>query len=254
MENPKNERRRIANRSPRFAETRWTLIFAVQQSDDTEVSARSMNEICLMYWYPLYAYVRRRGYTSTDAEDVVQSFFEKLIAKESLLGARPETGRLRGYLLSALRNHMSDQWDKQSAIKRGGGAKVFSIDSDIAQERWQFDAAFVEEPDAGCVYDREWALNLLEQTLERLRSDYCAKGLSVYYNTLEPLIGPNAGKMPSYDAFATELQIPVNSVKSAVYRLRKRFRKLLQEEIALTVSTEEEVEEEMRYLIEVLSK
>jgi RNA polymerase sigma-70 factor (ECF subfamily) len=218
-----------------FTTTHWSVVLRAADGDSPQAVA-ALEQLCRTYWYPLYAYVRREGHTATDAQDLTQEFFARLLARNSLAQVRPQKGKFRSFLLAALRHFLSDQRDRARAVKRGGGAEVLSLDAQEAEERYRLEP--VERLDAEKIYERRWAMTLLEQALMRLRDESAAAGDS------EVTCGEAA----------TELGLSESAVKSAVHRLRERYRAFVLEEIAHTVADPAEIKAEIRYLITVMSQ
>jgi RNA polymerase sigma factor (sigma-70 family) len=206
--------------------------------------------LCRTYWYPLYAYVRREGHAPEEAQDLTQEFFARLLARNSLAQVAPEKGKFRSFLLAALRHFLSDQRDRARAVKRGGGAELLSLDAQEAEERYRLEPA--EQLDAEKIYQRRWAMTLLGQALTRLRDENIAAGKAQWFERLRDFVaGDNE---VSCGETATQLGLTESAVKSAVHRLRQRYRELVREEIAHTVAEPAEIEPEIRYLISVMSE
>ena len=221
----------------RFAATRWTVVLAARR--ETSPQARvALEELCRQYWYPLYAYVRRSGYESHEAEDLTQEFFVRLLAKNYLAEVDPEKGKFRSFLLASLKHFLANEWDKARAQKRGGGRTFVSLD---AETRYRQEP--VDELTADKLLDRQWALALLEQVLGRLEAETDPK----QFAALKPFLTAEKEAIP-YANVAGQLETSEGAVKVVVHRLRQRYRKLLREEIAHTVASPAEVDEEIRHL------
>jgi RNA polymerase sigma-70 factor (ECF subfamily) len=222
-----------ANRKPndpRFAQTQWSL---VRKAAGTDSSARlALEKLCQAYWYPLYAFVRRTGSSPHDAEDATQGFFLHLIDKGALAKVDQELGTFRSFLLAALKNFMSHEREKANAQKRGGGQTPVALDAHSAEERYALEPKDSLSPDR--LYDRRWALTLLERTQLRLRHEYLAGGKGELFDTL------------------ARLGMTEGALKTAVHRLRDRYRATLRSEVAETVADPADIEEELRFLIESL--
>ncbi len=217
---------------------------------DTPRSAAALERLCRIYWYPLYAHVRRRGYGPEDAQDLTQEFFARLLAKHWLNMADAHRGRFRTFLLAALDHFLANEWARAHCTKRGGGKAVFSLDSEGAEARYHVEPA---DPDAGRLYERRWALTLLECVFERLRGEFTPLDRSERFEQLQPhLIGDKTGQ--TYAALAGAWQTTEAALKMTVSRMRRRYRQLFLEEIAQTVSAPEEVEAEVRHLRAVLAR
>ncbi len=232
-----------------FATTHWSVVLAAGQHESPQ-AAEALEKLCRTYWYPLYAYVRRSGHSPEDAQDLTQEFFARLLARDSFAHVGPQKGKFRSFLLTALRHFLSDQWRQARAVKRGGGAEVLSLDALEAEERYRLEP--VERMDAEKIYERRWALTLLEQALQRLREESAAAGKTKLFEALESLV---AGESDiSCGEVAVKLGLTDSAVKSSLHRLRERYRALVREEIAHTVAEPAEVEAEVRYLITVVSQ
>ena len=209
----------------------------------------ALEKLCQTYWYPLYAYVRRRGRSPEDAQDLTQEFFARLLEGNWVERADRQKGKFRSFLLTAMNHFLSDQWDKARAQKRGGGAIPVPLQLDTAETRFGLDPADRTTPEQ--VYERRWALALLDEVLRRLRREYEEEGKAEIFATLYPcLIGERTAQ--PYAELAAKLCVSEGTVKSAVHRLRQHYRRLLREEIAHTVSEPGEVDEELRHLFTVL--
>jgi RNA polymerase sigma-70 factor (ECF subfamily) len=210
-----------------------------------------LEQLCRGYWYPLYAFVRRRGYNQEDAEDLTQGFFAHLLRKDFLSGVGPEKGRFRSFLLACLKHFLADEWEKARTAKRGGSCPAVRLDFAGAEERYQLEACVEADPES--LYERRWALDLLDQVLNRLRREAVASGREAVFEQLQ---GCLLGERPTetYAQLGSRLGMKETAVKVSVHRLRRRYRELLHEEIAHTVTHPEEIDEEMRYLLEVVSR
>jgi RNA polymerase sigma factor (sigma-70 family) len=227
-----------------FATTHWTVV--VQAGHRTTPEAeRALEELCRTYWYPLYAYVRRRGHGPADAQDLTQEFFARLLAKHWIASADREKGRFRTFLLVAFKRFLANEWDREHAQKRGGFAPVVSIDEELAESRFASEPAHNVPPDV--LFDRHWAMTLLEGTMTQLREEYIASGRAKLFEYLQSCLAREESALP-YAEIAARLNLTEAAVKMAVQRLRARYREILRAEIAHTVSSPEEVEEEIRHL------
>jgi RNA polymerase sigma-70 factor (ECF subfamily) len=215
------------------------------QDKDSPRTKEALETLCRTYWYPLYAFVRQQGHSPADAEDLTQGFFGRLLAKDYLKSVAREKGRFRTFLLTALRHYLCDEWDRQHAKKRGGFTSIISIDQELAESRFTAEPAHEIQPDV--LFDRQWALTLLERTLSRLREEYVTSGRARLFELLQNCLTGDEAAL-SYAALAARLKLTEAAVKMAVHRLRARYREILKAEIAETVSSPEEVEEEMRHL------
>ena len=227
-----------------FATTQWTVVLAAGRRS-TPQSDHALEELCRTYWFPLYAYVRRRGYTKEDAEDLTQAFFARFLAKNYLKGLSAERGRFRAFLLTALKHFLINEWDRARCQKRGGGAAHLSLDWQTADTQFQIAATAELSPDKA--FDREWALTLLAKVIERLRVECDADGKLKQFEQLKLFLTVGKGAV-SYGDVAKTLGMDEPAVRVAAHRLRKRYRQLLRDEIAQTLSDPTQVAEEMQAL------
>ncbi len=233
----------------RFATTRWTMVLAAGRRSSPE-AARALEELCRVYWYPLYVYVRRRGHAKADAEDLTQAFFARLLEKDFLRAAAREKGRFRTFMLVAFQRFCANEWDRARAQKRGGGQTILSLNLDTAERRYHAEPA--DELSADRIFERRWALTLIERTIARLRGEYEAAGKGSDFDLLKTFLTADSDTIP-YAELSAKLGQSEGALRVAVHRLRKRFRELFRQEIAQTVSSPEEIEGELRYLLSVLS-
>jgi len=230
-----------------FTTTHWSVVLAAQ-GESTEAKA-ALEKLCRTYWWPLYGFVRRQGYKPEEAQDLTQAFFARLLERRDLETVRQERGRLRSYLLASIKNFLSEARHREMTVKRGEGRPLISLEDLLARERADQEPAHRLSADR--IYERRWALTLLEQVLVRLRAEYEAAGKLPLFDRLKELLARESGQ-PSQAEIAAELQMTENAVKQAFHRLRYRYRQLLQEEIAHTVAAQEDVEDELRHFIAVL--
>jgi RNA polymerase sigma-70 factor (ECF subfamily) len=233
-------------RSPaQFDTTRWSLVLSAAHRSSAESDA-ALETLCRAYWYPLYVYARRRGYSSEDASDLTQEFFARLLEKRLVASADRSTGRFRSFLLASLKHFLANEWDKARAQRRGGGHAPISIDARAAEGSYRLEPA--HDLTAERIYERRWALTLLEQVLRRLRAEYVGSGKEDLFESLKAaLIEP--GQAASYRELGHILGMSEGAVKVAVHRLRRRYRDLLVDEIAETVASRSDVDEELRTLL-----
>ncbi|MBM3859121.1 MAG: sigma-70 family RNA polymerase sigma factor [Verrucomicrobia bacterium] len=227
-----------------FATTRWTVVLAAGQRRAPQARA-ALGELCRTYWFPLYAYVRRHGRSKEDAEDLTQAFFARFLEKNYLDGLDRERGKFRAFLLAALKHFLANEWDKSQRQKRGGGMTPLSLDWQDADSRYQIDPPDNLTPDK--LYDRAWAVTLLERVIIRLRDECVADGKALLFEQLRPFLMVGKSAIP-YPDVAARLGMNEGAVRTAVHRLRQRYRHLLRDEIAQTLADPAQVEEELRAL------
>lgn len=240
----------VGGRPPVFVTTHWSVVLSARRKDSPQ-SAAALETLCRTYWYPLYAYVRRQGHSPPDAQDLTQEFFARLLEKDYLKAAAQEKGRFRTFLIVALKRFLANEWDRARAQKRGGGQVVLSLDTELAEQRYRIEP--VQDSTAEKVFERRWALTLLDRTMMRLRGEFGGAGKSEEFDRLKVCLTADRGEI-SYTEIATALGMSEATARVAVHRLRKRFRDIFREEIAHTVSGPEEIEEEVRYLMGVLAE
>jgi RNA polymerase sigma-70 factor (ECF subfamily) len=227
-----------------FATTHWTVVLAAGRTSTPQADL-ALEELCRTYWFPLYAYVRRRGHTKEDAEDLTQAFFARFLEKNYLEGLNAERGRFRAFLLASLKHFLANEWDKSRRQKRGGQATHLSLDWQTADTQFQLAAAAEPSPDKA--FDREWAVALLGKVITRLNAQCEGEGHGKQFAELRVFL--TAGKRTqSHAEAARKLGLEETAVRVAVHRLRKRYRQLLRDEIAQTLADPAQVDEEMRAL------
>jgi RNA polymerase sigma-70 factor (ECF subfamily) len=232
-----------------FATTHWSVVFAAAHNSAPGARA-ALEKLCGTYWYPLYAYIRRQGHDRHDSEDLTQAFFTWLLDGEQLVAADPELGKFRSFLLVRLKHFLSDERKRSRAQKRGGGRPLISLDAATAEARYGLEPA--TEWTAEQIFDRRLAMTVLEQTVARLREEYVQAGRLELFEELKHFPPGTKGES-SYAEVAARLGLTTSAVTSAIHRMRTRHRDLLREEIAQTVSTPGEVDDELRYLISVMA-
>src|ERR1035437_5991800 len=236
--------------SPRsFVTTHWSVVLAAGHSS-VPGAQEALETLCRAYWYPLYVYVRRQGQSPHDAQDLTQEFFARLLEKKYLRLADPDRGKFRAFLLKSLKHFLVNEWEKARTQKRGGGQCVIPLDADVAESRYAAEPAQALTLDQ--VYEKRWAVTLLEAVLARLRESYAVACQLQVFETLKGFIWDDQTTL-SYAELALQLGLTEGAVKVAVHRLRGRYRELLRAEIAKTVATPGEVDEELQHLIAVLS-
>jgi len=231
-----------------FATTHWSVVLAASQGDTSE-AIPALEKLCRTYWYPLYAFVRRQGQIPEDAADLTQAFFARLLAKGALAVAAPERGRFRCFLIGAMKNFLTNEWDRACAQKRGGTSVTISFDGIEAEQRYMLEP--VDSLDPGAFFDRQWALSVLDEALRKLEAEQLAAGKERVFRRVQSFLTGDTGGGTYADA-ARELAMTEAAIKMTVSRLRARCRELLRGEIAQTVEGPLEVDEEFRALIEAL--
>lgn len=232
------------SKSARFATTRWSIVVSAASQSSPD-SRQALESLCELYWYPLYAYVLRRVSDVNEAQDLTQAFFAELLAKNYLASATPERGCFRAFLLTAFKNYLSKQWEKARAKKRGGGRVPISLDFQSADSSLKVDPVSSLTPEQ--LYDRQWAIAMLDQIMRRLRREYDdAQKLEQFEGLKGFVIGDHPGM--TYAQAAIELRMTEAAARKAASRMRQRYRELFRDEISQTVSGPGEVEDEIRDL------
>jgi len=211
----------------------------------------ALEELCRTYWFPLYAYVRRHGHSPEDAEDLTQAFFARLLEKNYLEGISSDKGKFRAFLLVALKRFMANEWDRANRQKRGGGVAPLSLDWQDADSRYKIDPAHNLSPDK--LYDRAWAVTVLERVIVRLRDESGTEGKAKIYEQLKQFLMAGKSDIP-YAQAAAALQLSEGAVRVAVHRLRRRYRELLRDEVAQTLSDPAQAGEEMQALFSAFAE
>jgi DNA-directed RNA polymerase specialized sigma24 family protein len=230
-----------------FATTHWSLVLAAQ--DESPAAREALEKLCRTYWRPLYTFVRQRGYKHEEAEDLTQGFFAFLLQRRDFDTLRAEKGRLRSYLLMSLKHFLADQRDRATAVKRGRGQPLIPLEDLRAVTQTDFEPS--DPQTAEQIYERRWALTLLDHVFAQLRSEYGKAGKAVLFDWLKQLL-PDQPAAPSQAEIAGKMSMTENAVNQAFYRFRQRYLFLLREEIAHTVAAPKDVEDELRHLISVL--
>lgn len=233
-----------------FATTHWSVVLNAGQSETTR-GRDALAVLCETYWYPLYAYVRRQGHLPHDAEDLTQEFFARLLESESLAGVSPEKGKFRTFLLVALKRFLANEWHRANSQKRGGGSFRVPLQGHTAETRYVSEP--IEELTAEKLYERRWALTLLDRVLERLSHEFKIAGKSELFEKLKPYLVVEKGAIPYAEA-AIASGLNEGAFKVAVHRLRRRFRELFRDEVAHTVAKSAEIDEEIRHLLDVFGR
>ncbi|MHC4118349.1 MAG: RNA polymerase sigma factor [Planctomycetota bacterium] len=234
-----------------FVTTHWSLVGAARPGEAGETRAReALEELCRAYWYPLYAFVRSRGYSAADAQDLTQAFFARIIETGGFASADRQRGRFRSYLLGAMKHFLANQWDRAKTQKRGGRVRFIEFDALEPEARYAGASQPSDNPEY--IFDREWALETVAGALKELRDEMAKAGKSEQFDVLKgSLTGED--ELPR-EQIAARLSMSEGAVKVAIHRLRQRYRKLLRAAIAETVNNEADLDDEMRYLIAVLRR
>jgi RNA polymerase sigma factor (sigma-70 family) len=234
----------------RFNTTHWSIVLACSGENDANQAREALAKLFQTYWYPLYAYTRRRGYGEQDAQDLVQAFCVHLQEKHALAKADPQRGKFRTFLLSSLQNFLANEKARAHAQKRGGGHEIIFLDAEDARTRYRLEPAHKLTPEA--IFEMRWAHAVLEETLTGLRADFVARGKERLFNGLASFLTFDEPG-DSYQQAATRLGLPLSAIKTTVHRLRQDYRTKLREEIGRTVSAPDEIEDELLHLRKVLS-
>jgi RNA polymerase sigma-70 factor (ECF subfamily) len=230
-----------------FEPTRWSLV--LEAGGDATNARRALEQLCASYWYPLYVFVRRQGHSAHDAQDLTQGFFARLLEKKDLAAADRERGKFRSFLLGAMKHFLANEWDRARTQKRGGGIALISIDDEAAERRYEKEPA--EQTTAEQLYDRRWALTLLDCVLVRLGEEMSRAGKAAHFAALKFCLTGESGA--TYSEIARRLDTTEGALKVAIHRLRDRYRMLLRAEIANTVGSTADVDDELRQLFSALS-
>jgi len=235
----------LRRKAGRFATTRWSVVIAAgQQGRD------ALNTLCAQYWYPLYAFARRRGVSSDEATDLTQGFFARLLEKNDLSAADPARGRFRSWLLASMKHYLANQWAHDHALKRGGPEPAFSLDAVDAERRYLLEPADPMTPET--LYEHRWATLLLDRVGNQLREESVRLGNTAWFDRVRGFLATDPEEAP-YAELAAELDTTAGALKTRVSRLRKRFRELLRAEVADTVESPDDIDDELRHLAGCLS-
>lgn len=232
-----------------FTTTHWSVVLTAK-AGHSPLAAEALEKLCRTYWPPLYAFIQRDGYSRTDAQDLTQKFFQHLLARDFLVHLKNRDGKFRSFLLTFLKHFLSDERDRAAAQKRGGDKVFISWDEFAAEDHNPFEPADTLTPDQ--IYEKRWAETIIQQALGRLRDEYVSQGKAELYDQLKDLAPGERGEQ-TYAELGKRFSLSESAIKSAMHRLRTRYQRILQEEIAQTVMRPEDVEEEIRYLIQVLA-
>lgn len=231
-----------------FETTKWSVVLRARAIDEPG-SPEALGALCQAYWFPLYAFARRQGHGPDDAADLVQAYFARFLEKKFLLGVRPEAGRFRSFLLVSMRHFLANEWDRARAKKRGGDIDLVALEPAEAEARYAREPSHDLTPER--VYERRWALTVIERVHATLRAEFAAAGKLEVLRQLESFL-TGAQPQPAYRALGERLSMSEGAVKVAVHRLRRRFGERLREEIADTVVEPAEVDDEIRHLLAAL--
>jgi RNA polymerase sigma-70 factor (ECF subfamily) len=246
-----NERAKAEPGGPAaFPTTHWSQVLVAGEGGESPRAAEALAALCGRYWYPVYAYVRRGGRDPHHAQDLTQEFFARLIEKNFVAGAAQGKGRFRSFLLVALKRFLVNEWERTQAQKRGGGLQFLSLDAEEAEARYRLEPADRMSPDR--IYERRWALALLDEVMNSLQREYAASQKSELFEALKVFLYGDKSAEPQAQIGA-RLGLSESAIKSAVHRLRARYRERLREEVAQTVASPLDVEDELRHLLSVLS-
>ena len=226
------------------------MVLACGDESDATRAQQALADLFQTYWYPLYAYIRRRGYSQHDSEDLVQAFCLHLQEKHVVMKADPQRGKFRSFLLTSLQNFLANEKEHAHAKKRGGGQELIRLDAQSAETRYRLEPADSLTPET--IFEMRWAHALLEQTLAGLRADFHGRGKDRLFDGLSSFLTSDLHE-ESYQEAANRLRLPLSSIKTTIFRLRRDYRSRLREEIGRTVSSPDEVDDELRHLRQILS-
>jgi RNA polymerase sigma factor (sigma-70 family) len=231
-----------------FRTTQWSIVLKAG-ADDSLVAAAALDQLCQRYWYPLYACVRRSGYSHDDAADLTQSFFARVVEKKTFAGIEPGVARFRSFLLTALKHFMINEWQSANRLKRGGGKQIISLD-EKADDLYRAEPSHDDTPDK--LFEKRWALSVVETALSKLRAEFVASEKPALFDVLKPTLSGEKLER-GYAEIAAEFGLSESAVKVAVHRMRKRFGEVLRIEVVETIRDAAEVDDEVRHLIRALS-
>ncbi len=234
-----------------FQTTHWSVVLTARDGQSAQ-GHEALGELCRTYWYPLYAYIRRRGNGPVEAEDLTQAFFARLLEKDLLGDLTPGMGRFRSFLLTALKHFLANEWDRARSQKRGGGMALLSLDDDQAESRYRVEAVDHTTPET--LFEQRWAWTVLEQVFARLRQEFVTCERAELFEHLKGFLLAAKPHANAYAEVAAQTGMKEGTVKVAVHRLRRRYGELLRAQIAQTVAEPGQIEDELRYLIQVLAR
>jgi len=248
---PSSQEESVQGKDPagHFLTTHWSVVLQAGQGNSLEAH-EAFEKLCRSYWYPLYAYVRRKGHGPHDAQDLTQDFFARFLERKYVSLADRSRGKFRSFLLTSLQHFLVNEWSKTQTAKRGGAQKFISWDEQDAEARYLAEPSDDLAPDR--IFEKRWATSLLDHVLVRLREEYAAAGKSKPFEALKVFVWGERN-VATYQEMAAQLRTSEGAVKVAVHRLRQRYRELLRAQVAQTVSSADEVDEELRYLISTVS-
>jgi DNA-directed RNA polymerase specialized sigma24 family protein len=247
---PSSDGGHLSTREGTFHTTHWSVVVAARDPNDGTLAREALATICSAYWYPLYAFVRRQGATPAEAEDLTQGFFYHLIEKDSLRKVASAGGRFRSFLLACLKHYLANEREKANAQRRGGGCTILSLDAGSAETQYVLEPKDNETPEV--IFERRWACAVLERSLQELESDYRHRGQGELFDALKDFL-PGSGGNATRAEVASKYGMSAGVLDVAVHRLRQRFGSVLRRQVAQTVSSPEEVEQEIRYLISAIA-
>ncbi len=231
-----------------FASTHWSMVLAAGERA-TPDAERALAVLCQRYWFPLYAFARRRAATIHEAQDLTQAFFLRLLEKNVLSAASPDRGRFRSFLLTSMKHFLANEWDRATSRKQGGGRKQLSLDWESGESQLSLEPVHTETPERE--FERRWALTLLENVVHSLRNEFAIAGKAAHFEVLKATLTAGRGAL-DYPAVAEKLSISEEAARKAAQRIRNRYRELLHEEVAATVESETGIEDEIHRLFQAL--
>jgi len=239
-----------AGDTKRFQTTRWSVVL-VSAHSQASGSKQAFAALCKLYWYPLYGFIRHRGHSPEDAEDLVQGFFLHLVEHKTLSRVDRSKGKFRSFLLASLQKFLSDEADRARCLKRGGKAEFVYLDLEGAEDRYQLESADTQSPEK--IFDARWAMGLIGEAMNRLSHEYVTQGKAATFQALRAFLDPiNTKSLPSYEEAAAQLEVSVGALKTLIHRLRKQYTAFVREEISRTVSDTADVDSEIHQLCKAL--
>jgi RNA polymerase sigma factor (sigma-70 family) len=231
-----------------FHTTHWSIVLRAGQSD-TGLAQKALEDLCQRYWYPIYCFVRRRGYSPEDSQDLTQEFFSRLLASNGLASVDRTKGKFRSFLLASVSHLLANEWNRSQRQKRGGGALHFSLDVAAAEGRFRLEPSDELTPET--IYERRWAETVVDSVTSRLEAEFAEAGMAKRFEVLKVFLVAD-GEPASYAEMARRIEVSEGAVRTAIYRMRQRYGELFRAEIAQTVSGPHEMEEELRHFLAVL--